>query len=82
MDSYSSGILAAILTLALALPSCASDVLPQRINGDVGFGGYYTHSIIKSDSDKFDILPYLDFDYGRMFARVDTIGIKTLKLGF
>ncbi len=45
-------------------------------------GGYYTRSIVNGVGDTVSILPYGDFDYGRLFARVDTLGIKTLPLGY
>ena len=44
-------------------------------------GAYYTRSIIRGKSDALSVLPYGDFEYGRFFARVDTLGIKTLKMG-
>ncbi len=53
----------------------------QKLDGDLGLGGYYTHSIIRGNPDEFSVLPYLDFDYARMFARIDTLGFRTLKLG-
>jgi outer membrane protein len=45
-------------------------------------GGYYSHTLIRGKSESFNVLPYTDFEYGRMFARVDTLGVKTLKAGF
>ena len=75
-----SGWLFSMLLVSVA--QAASDEFPQRIDGDIGFGGYYTHSIIRGKSNVLSVLPYADFEYGRMFARVDTLGIKTLKLGY
>jgi len=66
--------------LFVAIPTAAEE-FPQGIHGDIGFGGYYTRSIIRGKSDAISALPYADFEYGRMFARVDTLGIKTLKMG-
>lgn len=59
-----------------------SEEFPQNMVGDIGVGGYYTRSIVRGKSDAFSVLPYADFEYGRVFARVDTLGIKTLKLGY
>jgi MipA family protein len=59
-----------------------SEEFPQNMVGDIGVGGYYTRSIVRGNSDAFSVLPYADFEYGRAFARVDTLGIKTLKLGY
>ena len=59
----------------------AADEFPQGITGDVGLGAYYSRGIIDSKGDTLSILPYGDFEYGRIVARVDTLGIKTLKMG-
>ncbi len=53
-----------------------------RIDGDIGLGSYYTQSIIRGDPDQHQILPYGNFDYGRLSMRVDTLSIKTMKLGY
>ncbi len=50
--------------------------------GDVGVGGYYTRSIVRGNSDVLGVFPYADFEYRRVFARVDTLGIKTFSLGY
>ena len=54
----------------------------MRIEGDVGLGGYYTRSIIRGNTEPANVLPYGYFDYGRMFARIDTLGIKTVRMGY
>ncbi|HUW00528.1 MAG TPA: MipA/OmpV family protein [Gallionella sp.] len=59
-----------------------TDALPLRIDGDIGLGSYYTRSIIRGHTDHAQILPYGNFDYGRMFMRIDTLGIKTFNLGY
>jgi len=56
--------------------------LPDHLVGDVGAAGYFTQSVIRSKSNETRALPYGFFDYGRFFARVDTLGIKTMKLGY
>ena len=63
------------------MQSNAGELCP-RIDGDIGLGNFYTHSIIHGKADEYSVLPYLDFDYARMFARIDTLGIKTLALGY
>ena len=54
------------------------------MSGDLGMGAYFTHtrSIIRGKGNTGSVLPYADFEYGRMFARVDTLGIKTQKMGY
>ena len=59
----------------------AAEEFSQGLVGDIGVGAYYTGSIVRGVSDFTTVLPYGDFEYGRMFARVDTLGIKTLKMG-
>lgn len=59
----------------------AEEFKPELV-GDIGLGGYYTRSIIRGNQNEFSALPYLDFEYGRLFARVDTLGVKTLKMGY
>ncbi len=56
--------------------------LPDHLVGDVGAAAYFTQSVIRSKSNETRALPYGYFDYGRFFARVDTLGIKTAKLGY
>jgi outer membrane protein len=69
-----------IPVLFLVVQSNAEEFSP-RIDGDIGLGDYYTHSIIHGKANEYSVLPYLDVDYARMFARIDTLGIKTLTLG-
>jgi outer membrane protein len=59
-----------------------ADEFKQVLTGDVGLGAYYTKSTMRGMSDKLSALPYLDAEYGRLFARVDTLGVKTLELGY
>jgi outer membrane protein len=55
---------------------------PQALDGDIGAGGYYTGRYIRGNSAAVSVLPYTDFKYRRAFARVDTLGVKTLKMGY
>lgn len=55
---------------------------PVHMDGDIGFGAYDTRSIIRGNTDQATVLPYGNFDYGRVFMRIDTLGIKTMKLGY
>ena len=67
-------------SIAQQLPPVTSD-LPERFDGDIGLGAYTARSIIRGGRTSTAILPYANFDYGRLFARIDTFGIKTAKLG-
>ena len=57
------------------------DEFPLRPDGDLGLGVFRTRSIIRGRNESPVVLPYAYIDYGRLFARIDTIGVKTLKLG-
>jgi outer membrane protein len=71
-----------VSTLLIGMAQAGAEEFTQRMDGDIGLGGYYTRSIIRGNNDALSVLPYADFEYGRMFARVDTLGIKTLKMGY
>lgn len=68
--------------LFFGMAQAETEAFTQRLDGDIGLGGYQSRSIIRGKSDATSILPYVDFNYGRLFARVDTMGIKTLQLGY
>ena len=67
---------------ALLSATASAEEFKAEIVGDIGLGGYYTGSIIRGNQNQTSVLPYVDFNYGRMFARIDTFGIKTLPLGY
>jgi outer membrane protein len=48
--------------------------------GELGAAAYATTSLVKSKDTAVTALPYVYGDWGRTFARVDTLGIKTLPL--
>ena len=68
--------------LAAGAGQAVAEEFTQEMQGNLGVAGYYTRSIIAGKSDATTLLPYLDFNYGRTFARVDTLGIKTLPIGY
>ncbi len=77
-------LLAAILAapvLAEEKPE-ADDPLPNRIQGDIGMLVDKEFSPIKGEKVRILPAPFAYFDYGRMFARLDTFGVKTLPLGY
>ncbi|HEX5125440.1 MAG TPA: MipA/OmpV family protein [Rhodocyclaceae bacterium] len=51
-------------------------------SGDVGLGVVQKQSIIRGDHTRTSAMPYLAFDYGRVFARIDNFGVKTLAVGY
>lgn len=82
MRLLSSYLLACLVGMLLIGAARAAEESPQEMKGDIGLGGYFMRGIVRDKSDELSVLPYLDFEYGRLFARVDTLGIKTRKLGY
>lgn len=69
--------------MGLAIGACAqAEEFPQKIDGDIGPGVFYTSSIVRSKADQISILPYAYFSYDRAFIRLDTLGVKTWKVGY
>ena len=77
------------LTLGLAglLPgvACSEEPAavahPEAFSGDVGLGVLHTASGIQGVQAQTSVVPYLNFEKGRLFGRIDTFGVKTLPLG-
>jgi len=69
--------------IAAGLSAARADdaAFPGRIDGDIGVGVYSSAIDIKGKSEHAAVLPFAYFDYGRLFARVDTLGVKTVRLG-
>lgn len=56
--------------------------LHERLTGDVGGAVYASTNPVRGTGNTALALPYLYCDYGRLFARFDTFGVKTLQLGY
>jgi outer membrane protein len=74
-------LLAWLALFASSLAFAQADPIDYRLVGDIGGAVYSTQSIVLSKSNQTRLLPYAYLDYGRFFARVDTFGLKTVKLG-
>lgn len=72
----------ALLGAFLTGTTFAEDVLPNRLQGDVGVAVYQCTNPVNSVGNTQLAVPYAYFDYGRFFARFDTLGVKTLPLGY
>jgi outer membrane protein len=76
-------LLAALVAAsAQAEEGTANDPLPSRIQGDVGLLMDKELSPIRGEKAHILPAPFAYFDYGRLFARLDTFGVKTLPLGY
>ena len=70
-----------LLTGGAALAQVAAqNSFPDRFVGDFGGAAYTSSAVVKSKDTSVSALPYVYGDWGRTFARVDTLGIKTLPL--
>ncbi len=67
----------------LALLGCMALSAPaqERVIGDFGGAFYSTQKIVHSTGSTSLTLPYAYFDYGRVYTRVDTVGVKTMRVG-
>ena len=77
----SMAVLAGAALLASGMAGAQTSALTDRLVGDVGGAVYGSQSIIRGKGSDAAVLPYAFADYGRFFARVDTLGIKTVALG-
>lgn len=59
-----------------------AEEFPQKIDGDIGLGAFYTSRIVRSKANQVSVLPYAYFNYDRAFIRLDTLGVKTWQLGY
>lgn len=70
---------------ALAL-LCAGCVQAQEsakhLVGDVGLGVSAAPVAVAAQSRSTGLVPYLNFDYGPAFARIDTFGVKLAPVGY
>jgi len=72
----------ALATSVFAEDSFPDDELPDHIVGDIGVGLYSSNMSIGANGTQTYVLPYAFFDYERFFARIDTFGFKTMKIGY
>src|SRR5450830_754328 len=54
---------------------------PEAFSGDVGLGVLHGAGGIQGVRARTSLEPYLNFEKGRLFARIDSFGVKTLPLG-
>ncbi len=70
------------LAIFLSTNAQAAEGFTNSLEGDLGLFANVSSSPIKGASNSASLLPYAYFDYGRVFTRIDTVGIKTLPLGY
>jgi len=72
----------AVLQAIGAFGASAQTPMPDQVVGLLGGALYATGSVVVSKSNSALPLPYALLDYGRFFARVDTLGVKTVPMGY
>jgi MipA family protein len=72
---HALGIFWTVATAAQAQPAW-----PDRFVGDAGGMLVSSQALVQGASSSATALPYVFGDYGRFYARVDTLGVKTLPL--
>jgi outer membrane protein len=78
MRSASLGMMLSLATGA----GFADGTLPDHLVGNVGAAVYATERQTNRPHESPLVLPFVYADYERLFARVDTFGVKTLELGY
>jgi outer membrane protein len=73
-------LLASLATLH-TVAQADDEAFPSGIDGEIGLGVYSSGADIKGSSNHASVLPYAYFDYRRLFVRIDTLGVKTARLG-
>lgn len=62
--------------------SAGADDDAWRLRGDLGLGAFVAQESIVGQSTRTTAAPYVYADYGPLFGRVDTFGLKLLPVGF
>ena len=73
--------LIASVALVLAAPVFAQHSDSWRLVGDIGAGVNVAPVPTGAQSGQTSAIPYLNADYGPVFARIDTFGVKLLPVG-
>lgn len=72
----------ALLAGAPAAAQTAAPAAPaDRLVGELGLGLYARTEVVRDTGTSTMLLPYVYADWGRFFARVDTLGAKIVPLG-
>jgi outer membrane protein len=78
ISMYKFFLLAGAGLLLAAPPGFAAD---WQLSGDIGAGLNAAPTPARADSRQREAIPYLNFDAGPIFARIDTFGAKLLPAG-
>lgn len=70
------------LAVFLSTNAMAAEGFTQSLRGDLGIFANTSSSPVRGVANRTSLLPYAYFDYGRIFTRIDTFGVKTLPLAY
>ena len=79
--ALSASLCAGLCTAISAASVHAQNTFPDRFVGELGLGAYARTEVVRDTGGSVLVLPYVYADWGRVFARVDTLGVKTLPIG-
>ena len=71
-----------ILINYFSLAQVASATDENKLVGEVGLAVFHNGSMTTSDEGGASLLPYAYATYGDFFARIDTIGMKVIPVGY
>lgn len=69
------------LLISLASVRASAEDAPSRFVGDVGSMTVHSSALVRGVSSDTTVLPYVYGDWGRLYGRVDTFGVRTLAMG-
>jgi outer membrane scaffolding protein for murein synthesis (MipA/OmpV family) len=69
------------ITVLSSTLAFAGEANSQQLSGDVGVGVLAARSEIRGAKSTGQPIPYLAFDWGNFFARIDTFGAKVTPMG-
>ena len=70
-----------LLAASSMLASTPGTGLAQSLDGDTGVAVLQSSSAVRGVKTRTSVIPFVYADYGRWFARIDTVGVRTLDVG-
>jgi hypothetical protein len=73
--------IATILAVPWLLHAGWASAAENGLEGDIGVGVTRMQAQVRGVRSKTNATPYLNFEHGPVFVRIDTLGVKSLQLG-
>lgn len=71
-----------VLPLALLHPGLSRADDEVKLSGDLGMGVDRVAPYVRGAARRTNAVPYVNLEYGRLFARIDTLGAQCLPVGW